>query len=272
MLAALPKSPTNYDPVDQPARSAERARSGAGRHGGDRRDHATRSGPRRCAQHAEGLDPQPPAGPAQILHRLARQPDPRPGRAAEAGPGGRDHARPRRRGCGQPGSARDSRAPRRPGRRAGRAGRARRRRAGCAPWSAASTTPRSPFNRAVDAHRQAGSAWKPFVYLTAMEAGRTPDDPVVDEPVTINGWSPRNFEPEFLGPITLEHGAGQVDQHRRRAPGRRGRPRQRRRDRPPPGHRLADQHRSGHGARHHAGDAAGDGPGLRRLRQRRAIA
>jgi penicillin-binding protein 1A len=63
---------------------------------------------------------------------------------------------------------------------------------------------RSPFNRAVDAHRQAGSAWKPFVYLTAMEAGRTPDLMVVDEPVTINGWSPRNFEPEFMGPVTLE--------------------------------------------------------------------
>jgi penicillin-binding protein 1A len=56
----------------------------------------------------------------------------------------------------------------------------------------------------VDAHRQAGSAWKPFVYLTAMEAGRTPDTLAVDEPVTIAGWSPRDFEPEFLGQITLE--------------------------------------------------------------------
>ena len=37
-----------------------------------------------------------------------------------------------------------------------------------------------------------------------MEAGRTPDVMVVDEPVTINGWSPRNFEPEFMGQITLE--------------------------------------------------------------------
>ena len=64
---------------------------------------------------------------------------------------------------------------------------------------------KGPYNRAVDAHRQAGSAWKPFVYLTAMEAGRTPDVMAVDEPVTINGWSPRNFEPEFLGPISLEN-------------------------------------------------------------------
>ncbi len=63
----------------------------------------------------------------------------------------------------------------------------------------------SPFNRAVDAHRQAGSAWKPFVYLTAMEAGRTPDETVVDEPVTIANWTPHNFEEGYLGPITLEH-------------------------------------------------------------------
>ena len=63
----------------------------------------------------------------------------------------------------------------------------------------------SPFNRAVDAHRQAGSSWKPFVYLTAMEAGRTPDDMVVDEPVTIANWTPHNFEEGYLGSITLEH-------------------------------------------------------------------
>ncbi|MGI8839876.1 MAG: transglycosylase domain-containing protein [Caulobacteraceae bacterium] len=62
----------------------------------------------------------------------------------------------------------------------------------------------SPYNRAVEARRQAGSAWKPFVYLAAMEAGRTPDTIAVDEPVTIDGWSPRDFDPGFLGPITLE--------------------------------------------------------------------
>jgi len=61
-----------------------------------------------------------------------------------------------------------------------------------------------PFDRAVDAHRQAGSSWKPFVYLAALESGRTPDSPVVDEPVTIDGWTPSNYEPEYLGPITLE--------------------------------------------------------------------
>jgi penicillin-binding protein 1A len=67
----------------------------------------------------------------------------------------------------------------------------------------------APYNRAVDAHRQLGSAWKPFVYLTALEAGRTPETIVVDEPVTIDGWSPRDFEPEFLGPITMQKALAQ---------------------------------------------------------------
>jgi penicillin-binding protein 1A len=62
----------------------------------------------------------------------------------------------------------------------------------------------SQFDRAVSARRQAGSAWKPFVYLAAMEAGRTPETPAVDGPVTIGAWSPRDFEPEYLGPITLK--------------------------------------------------------------------
>jgi penicillin-binding protein 1A len=62
----------------------------------------------------------------------------------------------------------------------------------------------APYNRATDARRQPGSAFKPFVYLTALEAGRTPDSPVVDEPVVIGGWSPENYEPGNLGPITLE--------------------------------------------------------------------
>ena len=60
------------------------------------------------------------------------------------------------------------------------------------------------FNRAVQARRQAGSAWKPFVYLTAMEAGLTPDSQAVDQPITLAGWSPRNHTDGFLGPITLE--------------------------------------------------------------------
>jgi len=67
----------------------------------------------------------------------------------------------------------------------------------------------SQFNRAVEARRQAGSAWKPFVYLTAMEQGRTPDVQVVDEPVTINGWSPHNYTNRYLGPMTLQQALAQ---------------------------------------------------------------
>ena len=60
------------------------------------------------------------------------------------------------------------------------------------------------FNRAVQARRQAGSSWKPFVYLTAMEAGLTPDSQAVDQPIVLAGWSPRNHTDGYLGPITLE--------------------------------------------------------------------
>jgi len=62
----------------------------------------------------------------------------------------------------------------------------------------------SEFDRATAARRQAGSAFKPFVYLTAMEAGRTPNVPVVDEPITIGNWSPRNYDGTFRGPMTLQ--------------------------------------------------------------------
>jgi penicillin-binding protein 1A len=62
----------------------------------------------------------------------------------------------------------------------------------------------SQFDRATMAQRQAGSAFKPFVYLTAMEQGRTPNTPVVDEPLTIGTWQPRNYTGKFLGPMTLQ--------------------------------------------------------------------
>ncbi|MBS0411035.1 MAG: penicillin-binding protein 1A [Proteobacteria bacterium] len=62
----------------------------------------------------------------------------------------------------------------------------------------------SQFDRATQARRQAGSAFKPFVYLTAMEAGHTPSDPVVDEPIKIGNWEPRNYTNKYLGPITLQ--------------------------------------------------------------------
>ena len=57
----------------------------------------------------------------------------------------------------------------------------------------------SNFNRATTAMRQPGSAWKLFVYLAALEAGYTPEDKVVDTPVTIEGWSPRNANGRNVG-------------------------------------------------------------------------
>jgi penicillin-binding protein 1A len=61
----------------------------------------------------------------------------------------------------------------------------------------------STFNRATQAHRQPGSAFKPFVYLAALEAGLTPWDQRDDEPVDINGWTPTNYGGRSYGTLTL---------------------------------------------------------------------
>jgi penicillin-binding protein 1A len=61
----------------------------------------------------------------------------------------------------------------------------------------------SPFNRATQARRQPGSAFKLFVYLAAMRAGLTPDDMIEDEPITIADWSPKNSDGRYEGKITL---------------------------------------------------------------------
>ena len=61
----------------------------------------------------------------------------------------------------------------------------------------------SNYNRAVNAVRQPGSAWKLFVYLAALEAGYTPSSEVVDAPVTIDGWSPRNSGGTYAGKIDV---------------------------------------------------------------------
>jgi penicillin-binding protein 1A len=61
----------------------------------------------------------------------------------------------------------------------------------------------SPFNRATDASRQPGSAFKPFVYLAAFEHGHKPGDIMNDGPVDIHGWKPDDYEGHFEGPITL---------------------------------------------------------------------
>lgn len=61
----------------------------------------------------------------------------------------------------------------------------------------------SEFDRAVDAKRQPGSAFKPFVYLAALEHGHRPTDEVEDGPVAIGTWHPGNYEGEYEGSITL---------------------------------------------------------------------
>ena len=61
----------------------------------------------------------------------------------------------------------------------------------------------SNYNRAVTSVRQPGSAWKLFVYLTALESGFRPEDKVVDEPVEIDGWSPKNSGGNYAGEITV---------------------------------------------------------------------
>ena len=64
------------------------------------------------------------------------------------------------------------------------------------------------FNRAIQAKRQTGSAFKPFVYATALDLGYSPNDILMDEPLTIDVpgsgmWSPRNYTNTFYGPVTL---------------------------------------------------------------------
>ncbi len=61
----------------------------------------------------------------------------------------------------------------------------------------------SIYNRATQAERQPGSAFKLFVYLSALESGMKPGDTIVDEPVTIDGWTPRNSTRTHLGPVSL---------------------------------------------------------------------
>jgi penicillin-binding protein 1A len=61
----------------------------------------------------------------------------------------------------------------------------------------------SQFDRAIAAKRQPGSAFKPFVYLTALEHGLTPETVREDAPIAVKGWKPENYEHEYLGPVTL---------------------------------------------------------------------
>ena len=61
----------------------------------------------------------------------------------------------------------------------------------------------SQYNRAVTAKRQPGSAFKPFVYLTAIETGLTPETVRLDGPLDVKGWKPENYTHQYFGPVTL---------------------------------------------------------------------
>ncbi|MEE2690697.1 MAG: PBP1A family penicillin-binding protein [Pseudomonadota bacterium] len=61
----------------------------------------------------------------------------------------------------------------------------------------------SQFNRATQARRQPGSAFKPFVYIAALEAGLTPQSAFVDQPINIDGWEPKNYGEGYQGRMRL---------------------------------------------------------------------
>ncbi|MCI5077778.1 transglycosylase domain-containing protein [Oricola sp.] len=62
----------------------------------------------------------------------------------------------------------------------------------------------SQFDRSTEAKRQPGSAFKPFVYVAALERGMTPDSVRNDAPVKIGKWTPENYGGKYYGPVTLE--------------------------------------------------------------------
>ena len=67
----------------------------------------------------------------------------------------------------------------------------------------------SQFNRATQAQRQPGSAFKPFVYLAGLEAGLRPEDRFVDGPIQIGNWRPRNYTNKYLGEMSVAEGLAQ---------------------------------------------------------------
>src|SRR6202040_4173585 len=67
----------------------------------------------------------------------------------------------------------------------------------------------SQFNRATQAQRQPGSAFKPFVYLAGLEAGLRPTDRLVDAPIRIGNWEPHNYLNPYQGEMSLAEGLAQ---------------------------------------------------------------
>lgn len=64
---------------------------------------------------------------------------------------------------------------------------------------------KSQFNRATQALRQAGSTFKPIVYMTALEEGFEIEDKLQDMPITIKNWSPKNYNKKYAGKVTLDY-------------------------------------------------------------------
>ncbi len=68
---------------------------------------------------------------------------------------------------------------------------------------------RSQFNRAVQAQRQSGSSFKPFVYLTALQYGFTPNSIINDAPLAIGKWKPENYTKRYYGNVSLTYALAQ---------------------------------------------------------------
>ena len=81
------------------------------------------------------------------------------------------------------------------------------------PWSVAATSTTSKFDRATQALRQVGSSFKPYVYTTVIDGGASPDDTILDEPVSFETpsgpYSPHNYDEKFEGIITLRRALAQ---------------------------------------------------------------
>ena len=111
--------------------------------------------------------------------------------------------------------------------------------AGSSRWSAAAIIAAASFNRATQARRQPGSAFKLFVYLAAFRAGYTPDTPVDDAPIRLGDWQPRNYGDSYRGRDPAARGGRPVEQFGGGADVRAGRPRQCHPRRPRPRHHHA---------------------------------
>ena len=108
----------------------------------------------------------------------------------------------------------------------------------------------SQYNRAVTAKRQPGSAFKPFVYLTAIEDGLTPDTIRQDAPLDLKGWRPENYTHEYFGAVTLTQALAMSLNTVAVRLGPRGRPEERGADRAPARHFIEARSQSLDRARH----------------------